>query len=101
MVFADLVSPPRLPHRADPMIATNDATTARAALGSSMRCGRIEPQYDQLDYAWINELGGFVVAGPCSVDEITRRYGRGSYRVSAYGFEPAGLRWEVLVEDLA
>jgi hypothetical protein len=23
---------------------------------------------DQLDYAWINELGGFVVAGPCSVD---------------------------------
>lgn len=56
---------------------------------------------DQLDYAWINELGGFVVAGPCSVDEITRRYGRGSYRVSAYGFEPAGIRWEVLIEDLA
>ncbi len=56
---------------------------------------------DQLDYAWINELGGFVVAGPCTVDEITRRYGRGSYRVSAYGFDPAGLRWEVLVEDLA
>jgi DNA-binding transcriptional MerR regulator len=56
---------------------------------------------DQLDYAWINELGGFVVAGPCTADEVTRRYGRGSYRVSAYGFEPAGIRWEVLVEDLS
>jgi hypothetical protein len=34
-------------------------------------------------------------------NETTRRYGRGSYRVSAYGFEPTGVRWEVLIEELA
>lgn len=46
------------------------------------------------------ELGGFVVSGPCDLGEITFRYGRGDYRVSAYRFEPAGLVWEVVVEDL-
>ena len=56
---------------------------------------------DQADHAWLVELGGFVVAGPCGLEEITRRYGSGSYRVTAYGFEPAGVRWEVLIEDLA
>lgn len=56
---------------------------------------------DDLDHAWIVELGGFLVSGPCSLSEITQRFGRGSYRISAYGFEPAGLRWELLVEDLA
>lgn len=55
---------------------------------------------DQQDYAWIIELGGFLVSGPCGTSEITRRYGRGSYRVTAYGFDPSGLRWEVLVKDL-
>jgi hypothetical protein len=55
---------------------------------------------DRADYAWVAELGGFQVSGPCTVDEITRRYGPGSYRITAYGFECSGLRWEVLVEDL-
>jgi hypothetical protein len=55
---------------------------------------------DQREYAWIVELGGFLVPGPCTPAEITRRYGPGSYRVTAYGFEPAGLRWEVLVSNL-
>jgi hypothetical protein len=55
---------------------------------------------DDLEYAWIVELGGFLVSGPCSTGEVTRRFGRGSYRVSAYSFEPAGLRWEALIEDL-
>jgi hypothetical protein len=55
---------------------------------------------EDLEYAWIVELGGFLVSGPCTPHEITRRFGRGSYRVSLYGFEPAGLRWEVLIEDL-
>jgi hypothetical protein len=55
---------------------------------------------DPADYAWIVELGGFLVAGPCTIDEITRRYGRGSYRVTAYGFDPSGIRWEVLVKEL-
>ena len=56
---------------------------------------------DRADYAWIVELGGFHVSGPCTVEELTLRYGPGSYRVTAYAFEPSGVRWEVLVEDLA
>jgi len=52
-------------------------------------------------YAQVVELGGFQVSGPCAVDEITRRFGPGAFRISAYGFEPAGLRWEVLVDALA
>jgi hypothetical protein len=55
---------------------------------------------DEQDYAWIIELGGFLVSGPCEPTEITRRYGRGSYRVTAYGFEPSGTRWELLVSSL-
>jgi hypothetical protein len=47
------------------------------------------------------ELGGFHVSGPCGLDDIVRRYGPGSYRVTAYGFEPPALLWEVLVEDLS
>jgi hypothetical protein len=56
---------------------------------------------DRADYAWLVELGGFHVSGPCTLEEITRRFGAGSYRVSAYGFDPPGLRWEALVEELA
>ncbi len=52
------------------------------------------------DYARIDELGGFHVSGPCTIREITQRYGSGSYRVTAYGFAPNGLRWELLVEGL-
>jgi AcrR family transcriptional regulator len=55
---------------------------------------------ERADYAWIAELGGFHVSGPCAVDEITGRYGPGSYRITAYGFDPPGLRWEVLIEEL-
>jgi hypothetical protein len=55
---------------------------------------------DQADYAWIVELGGFLVSGPCTTSEITRRYGAGSYRVTAYGFDPPGRRWELLVSDV-
>jgi len=57
-------------------------------------------QHGEHDYPRIHELGGFHVSGPCSIDEITRRYGPGSYRVTAYGFDPCGLRWELLVEEL-
>jgi hypothetical protein len=55
---------------------------------------------DDREYHWLLELGGFILSGPCEPTEITRRYGRGSYRVTAYGFEPSGLRWEVIVRDL-
>jgi hypothetical protein len=37
------------------------------------------------------------VSGPISVADIMARVGAGEYRVSAYGFEPPGLRWEVFV----
>lgn len=56
--------------------------------------------HDQAPYAWITELGGFFVAGPSPTTDITDRFGPGSYRVTAYRFEPPGLRWEVLVEEL-
>ncbi len=52
-------------------------------------------QHGDREYAEVIELGGFLVSGPCTSAEITDRYGRGDYRISAYGFEPAGLRWEV------
>lgn len=35
-----------------------------------------------------------------SWSEITDRYGKGDYRVTAYGFDPPELRWEVLVEGV-
>jgi len=41
------------------------------------------------------ELGGFVVSGPTTVSEIRRRVGAGEYRVSAYGLDVPGMRWEV------
>lgn len=62
--------------------------------------GRYQAGDDQADYAWIVELGGFHVSGACTLEEITRRFGSGDYRVTAYGFDPPGLRWEFLVEDL-
>jgi hypothetical protein len=43
------------------------------------------------------ELGGFDASGPLAVADIIARVGAGEYRASACGFEPRGLRWEVLV----
>lgn len=56
-------------------------------------------QHGEHEYAEVVELGGFHVSGPCAVEEITRRFGSGAFRVTAYGFLPAGLRWEVLVSE--
>lgn len=44
------------------------------------------------------ELGGFVVFGPATIKQIADRYGGGAFRITAYGLEPRGLRWEVLVQ---
>ena len=33
--------------------------------------------------------------GPIALADIMARVGAGEYRVSAHGFEPRGLRWEV------
>lgn len=63
---------------------------------------RLRPPYMDGDFEFISvaELGGFHVSGPCGTTEILRRFGPGSYRVSAFGLEPSGIRWEVLVEGL-
>jgi AcrR family transcriptional regulator len=58
-------------------------------------------QHGEHEYAEVLELGGFHVSGPCTAEEITRRFGSGGFRITAYGFDPACLRWEVFVEDLA
>ena len=50
-----------------------------------------------VEYRNLCELGGFDVANPIAVADIMARVGAGEYRVSAYGFEPRGLRWEVFV----
>src|SRR5688572_29614470 len=49
-----------------------------------------------VEYRNLCELGGFDVSGPLAVADIAR-VGAAEYRVSAYGFEPHGLRWEVYV----
>ena len=50
-----------------------------------------------VEYRNLIELGGFVVSGPSAIAEITGRFGGGEYRVSAYGLDASGLRWEVFV----
>ena len=50
-----------------------------------------------VEYRNLCELGGFDVSGPISIADIVARVGPGEYRVSGYGFEPRGLRWEVFV----
>jgi hypothetical protein len=50
-----------------------------------------------IEYRNLCELGGFDVSGPIALVDIMARVGAGEYRVSAYGFEPHGLRWEVFV----
>lgn len=40
------------------------------------------------------ELGGFLAMGPIPAAEIARRYGAGDFRITAYGFDPPGVRWE-------
>lgn len=48
-------------------------------------------------YRNLCELGGFDASGLLAVADLIARVGAGEYRVSAYGFEPRGLRWEVFV----
>jgi hypothetical protein len=50
-----------------------------------------------VEYRNLDELGGFVLSGPASVSEIVGRVGAGEYRVTAYGLDMPGLRWEVFV----
>jgi len=50
-----------------------------------------------VEYRNLCELGGFDASGPIAVADLVSRVGAGEYRVSAYGFDPRGLRWEVFV----
>jgi hypothetical protein len=50
-----------------------------------------------VEYRNLCELGGFDASGPIVIADILARVGAGEYRVSAYGFDPRGLRWEVFV----
>lgn len=99
---------PRLPRRdeiprarpvtlAERLAELPSGTVTRISVGRS----RGDFQHGDLEFIEIVELGGFHVSGPCTIDEVTRRFGPGDYRVTAYGFEPPGLRWELLVGDLA
>src|SRR4051812_47413159 len=47
-----------------------------------------------VEYRNLCELGGFDVSSPVAVADIVARVGAGEYRVTAYGFEPRGLRCE-------
>ena len=58
------------------------------------------PEGEQTDYAWVTELGGFWASGPCELTEITRRFGDGDYRVTAYSVDPPTLRWEIIVKGV-
>ena len=50
-----------------------------------------------VEYRNLIELGGFDASGPLTIADLVARVGEGEYRVSAYGFEPRGLRWVVFV----
>jgi DNA-binding transcriptional MerR regulator len=57
--------------------------------------GQAESSTSFVEYRNLAELGGFVVSGPTTISEIARRVGAGEYRVSAYGLDALGMRWEV------
>ena len=99
---------PRLPRRGETARARPEKLAERLAELPSAEATRISVgrsrgdfQHGDLEFVEVVELGGFHVSGPCTLDEITRRFGPGDYRVTAYGFDPPGLRWELLVAGLA
>jgi hypothetical protein len=56
---------------------------------------------EEIEFADLVELGGFHAAGPLGVADLVTRFGRGDFRVTAFGFTPPCLRWEILVMGLA
>jgi hypothetical protein len=50
-------------------------------------------QHGDYLYPEVAELGGFVVAGPCAIDEIVRHFGAGAYRVTGYGSHVRRSEW--------
>lgn len=74
---------------------------ARLPAGESTRISvaRYRGEFQHGDYLYpeVVELGGFLVAGPCTIDEIVSRFGPGAYRVTASALQPTRLRWEYIV----
>jgi hypothetical protein len=66
---------------------------------SRISVARYRGEFQHGDYLYpeVVELGGFLVAGPCTIDEIVSRFGPGAYRVTASALEPTRLRWEYIV----
>ncbi len=102
-----LAREPGMPRENEVTHASRDALVSRLAKLPNGQVTRISAgrfrgpfQHGDHAYAEVVELGGFHVSGPCTVEEITRRFGPGDYRITAYGFDPPGLRWELLVEGL-
>ena len=98
---------PHVPRENEIARASVEALEARLAALPPAKTTRISVgrlrgpfRHDDADFAWVVELGGFHVSGPCTLDEISRRFGPGDYRVTTYGFDPPGLRWELLVEGI-
>lgn len=56
---------------------------------------------DDAEYRYVKELGGFVGYGALDAAELWRRYGEGTFRVTACSLEPPGLRWEVFTALVA
>jgi len=88
-------------HGSVQQLATNLGALPRGQ-PTRISVGRFRGLYtvDDVEYVDIVELGGFVVSGPCTIHDVTRRYGPGDYRITAYGFERPSLRFELLVTGL-
>ncbi len=64
--------------------------------------GRYRGTYlsDNVEFADIVELGGFHAAGGCTLNDLTRRFGPGDFRITAYRLTPPALLWEVSARDI-
>ncbi len=71
----------------------------RAGEPTRISVARYRGEFQRGDYLYpeVVELGGFLVAGSCTIDEIVSRCGPGAYRVTASAIEPTRLRWEYIV----
>jgi hypothetical protein len=52
------------------------------------------------DFHQVQELNGFITHGPLRVDDLSARYGHGSYRVTAIALPEGNLLWEVLTPHI-
>jgi len=95
---------PRM-HRESEVVHANEGELATRLAGlpagepTRISVARYRGEFQHGDYLYpeVVELGGFLVTGPCTIDEIVSRFGCGAYRVTASALEPTRLRWEYIV----